>query len=333
MVGVTKVNSRDLLTQIGAEIRNAREIAIFSHIRPDGDTLGSLFGLAQALINAGKSVQLICSDPLPKDGWFSNSGSDLPARVRTAPERFDLSICVDISSIERAGNYFIENAGVTPDIVIDHHYSNPGFGKLNYIDAEAASNCEILTEIMPLIGLTIDPVGANFLLSGILTDTQGFSTSNVSAKTLRLAADLVDLGGGLYRLFSDVIKAHSLEANGIWEIGLRNAVVDLPLIWTVIRQSEREKTKYADSDDANVINRLISSNGVKVAIVFMESADGKRTKVSLRGKPGYNVAAVAESFGGGGHLAAAGADIGMALNETVEAVVAAARAMIAEASR
>ena len=196
-----------------------------------------------------------------------------------------------------------------------------------------ASNCEILTEIMPLIGLTIDPVGANFLLSGILTDTQGFSTSNVSAKTLRLAADLVDLGGGLYRLFSDVIKAHSLEANGIWEIGLRNAVVDLPLIWTVIRQSEREKTKYADSDDANVINRLVSSNGVKVAIVFMESADGKRTKVSLRGKPGYNVAAVAESFGGGGHLAAAGADIGMALNETVEAVVAAARVMIAEASR
>lgn len=327
------VNFHDTLERIGAAIKNAQEIAIFSHIRPDGDALGSLFGLGQALINAGKSVQLISSDPLPKDGWFYNSGSELPNLVRSTPDRFDLSICVDISSIERAGNYFLDRPNLAPDIVIDHHYSNPGFGKLNYVDAEAASNSEILAEILPLIGLPIDTVSANFLLSGILTDTQGFSTSNVSAKTLRLAADLVDLGGSLYRLFSDVIKAHSLEANGIWETGLRNAVADLPLIWTVIRQSERKAANYEDSDDANVINRLVSSNGVAVAIVFMESADGQRTRISLRAKPGYNVASVAASFGGGGHVAAAGADIPGKVDDVIPEVVAAAKAMIAASSR
>lgn len=323
-----------ILDQIREKIEAAERIAIFSHIRPDGDALGSLFGLGRALLNAGKSVQLISSDPLPKEGWLADSGCDLPDRVRRAPEEaFDLSICVDISSRDRCGTFFDERPEMTPDIVIDHHYSNPGFGVLNYVDAEAASNCEILAEIMPVLGLEIDEISANFLLSGVLTDTQGFSTSNVSAKTLRLASELVDRGGKLYEIFADVIKAHSLEANALWEVALRNTVVELPLIWSTIRHSERVAAKYPDGDDANVVNRLLSSNGVKVAIVFMESEDGERTKVSWRAKPGYNVASVASSFGGGGHIAAAGADIAGRLADVREAVVAATKLMISRAAR
>lgn len=322
------MTNQEIIQQIREKIHSAKRIAVFSHIRPDGDTLGSLFGLGQALQRAGKSVQLISSDPLPSEGWFPGSDAPEAAHVRKCPDAFDLSICVDISSRDRAGDYFQDHPEIEPDIVIDHHYSNPGFGKLNYVDDHAASNSEILAELIPQLGLTIDAAAANYLLSGVLTDTQGFSTSNVTPKTLQLAAELISAGGNLYQLYADVIKAHSLEANGLWEAAFRNTEVELPLIWATIPHADRVAARYPDSDDANVVNRLLSSNGVKVAIVFMESPDGTRTKVSWRAKPGFNVADVASSFGGGGHVAAAGADIGMGLKETVEAVVASTKAMI-----
>lgn len=325
------MTNQETIQQIREKIHSAQRIAIFSHIRPDGDTLGSLFGLGQALRMAGKSVQLISSDPLPKEGWFPGADSAEAAQVQTYPDAFDLSICVDISSRDRAGDFFQDHPEVQPDIVFDHHYSNLGFGKLNYVDDKAASNSEILTELIPQLGLTIDAMSANYLLSGVLTDTQGFSTSNVTPKTLQLAAALVAAGGNLYQLYADVIKAHSLEANALWEAAFRNSQVELPLIWATIPHADRVAAHYPDSDDASVVNRLLSSNGVKVAIVFMESPDGKRTKVSWRAKPGFNVADVATSFGGGGHIAASGADVEMTLNETVEAVVAATKEMIRKA--
>lgn len=332
-------NDNDLVTRDGIvrEIKTAidasQRIAIFSHIRPDGDTLGSMFGLGQVLRNAGKDVQFISNDPLPTEGWYKDSGSDLPSMVRTRPEAHDLTILVDISVLDRAGDYFAENPTIVPDIVIDHHVSNTRYGRINYVDADAASTCEIITRLLPEMGYEIDAVSANFLLSGILTDTQGFSTSNTTASSLRLAADLIDRGGKIYDLSAEVLKAHSYEANGIWEVAFRNTVFDAPLIYSVIRHADRVATGYEDGDDAGVVNRLLSTIGAKVAVIFMESEDGKRTKISFRAKPGYNVSELAAQFGGGGHIAASGADVSGAVDEVLARVIPAAKAMIAAGAR
>ena len=195
-------------SQLIGEIKNrlsiANNIVIASHVRPDGDAIGSLLGLGLALRDAGKSVQMILVDGAPAS-FKHLAGSEL---IKKEPAGgHDTFITVDCADFKRTGKVF-ENFG-QPDINIDHHKTNENFGKLNLIEAEEVATSAILTAHLPEWGYKITQPIAAALLTGIITDTLGFRTSNTTPEALRQCATLMETGVDMPEIYMRaLVKKH-----------------------------------------------------------------------------------------------------------------------------
>ena len=184
---------------ISKELQNARQILITTHIRPDGDAIGSLIGLGLSLQAAGKYVQLVMQNDIPPTFRFLD-GYDL---IKRKPEiQYELIIMLDCGDISRSG-YPI--SGRMVDINIDHHVTNARFARINLIEDKAVSTSAILAEHLPEWGLQIEQRSAQALLSGIVSDTIGFRTPNVTPQTLRLAAELMEKGADLAHIYNQAL--------------------------------------------------------------------------------------------------------------------------------
>jgi bifunctional oligoribonuclease and PAP phosphatase NrnA len=302
--------------KIRESFENSHNIVLVSHIRPDGDCIGSVLGLGLALKETGKNVQMVLRDGIP--GSFKHlPGSDLVTRKITA--NFDLSVVLDSSDLSRIGGVL---DGATPDINIDHHITNLNFALHNYVEAESAATAAIITKNIKRWGLPLTKAVAANLLTGIVSDTIGFRTSNVTPETLRLAADLMETGARLDQLYFQALVSRSSEAINYWGKGITNINRDGQIIWSVLTLKDRENSGYTGNDDADFINILSSVRDFDIAIIFIEQK-GKKVKVSWRAQPGWNISQIALQFGGGGHPAAAGAEINGTIEEVQPAVLAA----------
>lgn len=297
------------LHTLQALIQAAQRMLVVSHIHPDGDAIGSLLALGLALQTAGKDVQMVLSEGVPSNYRYL-PGSD---QVQKKPEgRFDLTFTVDCSDLERVGKAL--NGFVPPDVNIDHHPTNVLFAKNNFVETEATATSEILADLIPRLGLPVTQPVATALLTGIVTDTLGFRTFNVSPKVLRVAADLMETGASLPELYQQTLLNRSFVAAQYWGRGLSRLQREGRLVWTSLSLADREAVGYPGRDDADLINVLTTLNDTDVVIIFVEQAGGK-VKVSWRAQPGFDVARIAFQFGGGGHAAAAGAEISGSLEE------------------
>jgi len=301
--------------QISALLSQAQSVVVVSHIRPDGDAIGSLLGMGLALLRAGKKVQMVLQDGLPEKYSFL-PGSQLVQRTIETP--FDTLIVVDCSDLERTG--IILQGQNPPDLVIDHHKTNLAFGSLNYVEPQAVATAAILAEKLPVWGLEVDKAVAECLLTGILGDTIGFRTSNMSPQALRIAADLMEKGADLPTIYQKTLLSRSIAELRYWGRGLTNIRYEDGLLWTILTLDDRIKSAYPENDDADLINLLSSAADFLVVVLFIEQADG-RVKVSWRSAEGIDVSQVAFEFGGGGHAVAAGADIDGSLDKVVELVL------------
>jgi bifunctional oligoribonuclease and PAP phosphatase NrnA len=310
----------DLQIKIKQLIQDAQSILVTSHIRPDGDAIGSSLALALALIDKGKQVQVVLSDGLPAS-FKHLPGSEL---VRTKPEGiFDLIISVDCSDLKRVGKAL--DGYRPPDIVIDHHATTEGFGRLNLVDPEAAATASVLARNMPSWGLSITtPIAAN-LLTGLVTDTLGFRTSNTTPEVLRQAADLFEIGAELSTLYYRSLVRRTFPAAKYWGAGLSRLERLDRIIWTSLTMADRKASGYTGNDDADLISVISSIDDADVAIIFTEQ-NKRTTKVSWRGlKPEVDVSRVASQFGGGGHKAASGAECSGSLDEVRDRVLESTR--------
>jgi len=310
----------DLQRKIKKRIREARRILVTSHVRPDGDAIGSSLALTLALMEAGKQVQVVLADGLPA-GFRHLPGSELVKK--RAEGEFDLIICVDCSDLKRVG--LALDGYRPPDIVIDHHATNDAFGTLNLIDPEAVATASVLTRYMRGWGLIInEPIAVN-LMAGIVTDSIGFRTSNTNSEALRQAAELLDLGVNMSKLYYLSLVRQTFPAAKYWGVGLSSLQLTDGIAWTSLTLTDRKAAGYSGDDDADLINVLSSIEEAEIAVVFVEQNKNK-TKVSWRAlKPGIDVSQIACQFGGGGHKAAAGAEITGSLQEVRERVLEATR--------
>ncbi len=306
----------DLQTTIKDRIQAAQRILVTSHIRPDGDAIGSSLAMGLALLDEGKQVQVVLSDGLPASFKHLPGGEKIRHK---AEGEFDLIICVDCSDLKRVGKA-LDNYH-PPDIVIDHHSTTEAFGTLNLIDPQAAATASVLTRFMPTWGLTISaPIAAN-LLTGLVTDTLGFRTSNTTPEVLRQAADLIELGADMTMLYYRSLVRRTFPATKYWGAGLSNLERADGIIWTTLTVADRKASGYNGNDDADLISVISSIDEADVAIIFVEQ-NKKKTKISWRGlKPNIDVAQIASQFGGGGHKAAAGAELSGELDEIRERVL------------
>ena len=296
------MQKNEIHSAIRLKLANANRIVITSHVRPDGDAVGSLLGLGLSLIAAGKQVEMVLADGVPAP-FRHLTGSDLI--TRHIKGRYDLAIVTDCSDLIRTGGSLADRI---PDINIDHHITNLNFATINLVDSGEAASSAILAGSMPLWDLAIPTAAASALLTGIISDTLGFRTSNVTSETLRLAAGLVDLGANLTDLYNRALVQRSYEAVLFWGMGLENLQRDDRMVWTYLSLEDRMRAGYSGNDDADLVNLLATIDSAEVTVVFVEQKSG-HIKVSWRGVPGYDVSRIALQFGGGVHAAAAGADI------------------------
>ncbi len=301
---------RDIITEIKERLAKARRVVIASHVRPDGDAVGSLLGLGLALQDAGKQVQMILVDGCPGSFRYLE-GND---QVRNAPEgEHDTFITVDCADFKRTGKVF-ESYG-QPDINIDHHKTNEKFGKLNLIEAEEVATSAILTKHLPAWGLRITQPVAAALLTGVITDTLGFRTSNTTPEALRQAATLMETGVDMPEIYMRALVRRSYPSARYWGAGLSSLESRHGIVWGTLTVADRKKAGYGGNDDADLINIISAIDGNKVGMIFVEQSDN-HVKISWRAlEPGIDVSQIAKHFGGGGHAAAAGADIPGALSD------------------
>ncbi len=312
-----------IIRQIRDRLNEARSILLASHVRPDGDAIGSLLAFGLALQDAGRAVQMVLQDGVPASFRFLH-GHD---QVKKEPSgTWDTFISVDCADFKRLGKAF--ESVRKPDINIDHHITNEKFGSLNLIEGEEVATAAILTNHLPHWGLKITQPVASALLTGIVTDTLGFRTSNTTSECLRQSAALMELGADLPELYSRSLVRRSFPAARYWGAGLSSLEREDGLVWGTLTLADRKAAGYGGNDDADLINVISAIDGSQVGMIFVEQTDN-HVKISWRAlENGYDVSKVAKHFGGGGHAAAAGADIPGSLNEIQPLVLKTTREML-----
>lgn len=307
-----------------AEFRQAVEAAqtvlVVTHVGPDGDALGSLTAVGQALSRLGKEVTLACESDIPARFDY------LPVidRVVRRPDTrviFDLLIALDCGDEQRMGEVFTQLPDPKPTIInIDHHITNTYFGDLNWV-ADCPSTAEMVYNLFNDLGWEIDRGIAMSLLTGVVTDTLGFRTPNVTPATLRTASALMEAGADLPLITMQTLNLKPLSTLRLWQIGLNQMQIEDGLMWTSITSRDREMIGYRNDSSSGLVNLLADVNRVAIGVVLMEMEDGT-IRVGFRSRPPYDVAQLAQKLGGGGHPQAAGC--------TMEGPLAKAEAQIIE---
>lgn len=305
-------------------IAAAQRVLLLTHLAPDGDAVGSLLGFGLALRDAGKAVVMACADPVPDLFEFLPAAGEI---ARAFSGEFDLIAALDAADPGRLGALG-EALPRRPDLLFDHHVTNPGYADLNLIDVGAASTAELIAEHLPALGLPLNRPAAECLLAGVITDTLGFRTSTTTARTLALTQRLMETGASLPEIYDRAFYKRSFAAVRLWAEGLAHIQLEGRLVWTELTLEARRAARYYGQGDADLINVLTSVREADIAVIFVERSDGK-VKISWRAVPGLNVAALAASFGGGGHAPAAGAEVAGALEEVKARVLDATRALLA----
>ncbi len=295
------------------------KIFVAAHIMPDGDALGSALGLTWALRKLGKTVTVTCNDHVSNTFKYLPGFAELGARV---PADETLLVFVDGSSADRFGAaYDPQLFNGRPVLVIDHHITNDKFAPFNFIDTRAASTAEIIFRFVRAFGVPCDRTIAQCLLTGIVTDTLGFRTSNTTVETLKTATALMEAGGSIPEVIEHAFNQVPLASLRLRGKLFSEAKMDGAILWAEVPHKLLRELGLNGNGTGGIINQLLSVEDAKVALVLIERENGK-IDVGLRARVGFDVAGVAARLGGGGHKQAAGALIDGPLPAARERVLA-----------
>jgi phosphoesterase RecJ-like protein len=302
--------------EIARTIRAAKRFAILSHVRPDGDALGSQLALALSIQNLGKSVVAWNEQGLPESFRFLKE-SNLITTPPDEAQDFDLVIALDTASQQRLGSTLdaIRNAGKW--VNIDHHISNPGYGDLVYIDPGAPATGEIVYEFLRRENFPMPLAAADALYVAISTDTGSFRFSNTTARTFEVAAELIRSGvdaGNIAKKLYESYPKRRVQLLGKILPGAAFEADDKIASLTLTNQT-KEDLKIQHDEIDGLIDYVRCVDSVVVALFFEELAEGK-VRLSARSKSDkIDVNKICSEFGGGGHARAAGARIRGKLEE------------------
>ena len=291
------------LLETGNMLLAAQKIVLCCHVSPDGDTLGSALGLARFLEQKGKEVTVFVDDDINKSLSFIPGVDKVQRPEAGVIVEADLFVVVDASSFDRVG---ICNEVVKAPVLlnIDHHISNTEFADYLYLDAEAAAAGEIMCDLFEAMGWEYDEAIAVDFYTAITTDCGSFRYSNTTSKTMQRAAKLLDYGVKPNEI-SDMLDVRSRKTTELLAKVLPSLTFDYEGKVAHITITNDLYDKEAQTDSFVSYPRYIE--GVEVAIMF-KAVEPEVTRVSMRSS-NVDVASVALSFGGGGHLRAAGCTI------------------------
>lgn len=299
----------------------ANKIVLASHVNPDGDTLGSSLALTHALRALGKTAIPLSHDRVPDilkwmpgSEWVQND---------TASRDFDLAVICDTGTAERIGRVrpIVEAAPLT--LTIDHHIAEGEFGDIRVVDSHAAATGELVFALLQEMGAPITEAIAQCLLCAIVTDTGSFRYMNVTPTTFHIAAELMDAGAcpaAIAELVFDNRSFASLKLMGR-ALDSMQTTANGRIAWAQIRASDFKELGTTDEDTEGIVTNVRAVSTAQVGVLFRE-IPGKKVRISLRARDGFDVNKVANVFGGGGHRLAAGCSLDPPLEDVVSKVLA-----------
>jgi len=307
---------RDALTVIGA----ARKIVLACHINPDGDTLGSALALAHALIRMDKQVTVLSHDGVP-DIYEWMAGAEM-VQTESSDRDFDLAIVCDTGTLERVGGAKSAIESARDSMNIDHHVAEGEFGRIRLINAKAAATGELVYGLIRALNVQIDGPIAECLLCAIVTDTGSFRYMNVTPSTFHIAAHLMEFGACPAAISELVFENRSLASIKLLGRAIESLEVsaDGRVAWSHVRASDYAEIGASDEETEGIVAQVRSVKGALVGVLFRE-IPGKKVRISLRAREGYDVNRVANAFGGGGHKLAAGCSLDPPLEDAERKVL------------
>ena len=314
------------LEDAAAAIHASQTIVLACHVNPDGDALGSMLGLALALLPLGKTVTCLSEDGVPAILTFLPGAERV--RQTTDIASFDLALVVDSGDLPRIGTTLQPIIGRAKRVVdIDHHVTAGAFGDIRVLDARAASTAEIVYALLQTLQAPITPEIATCLFTGIITDTGSFRFQNVTPNTLQVAAALLEAGAPPAFISEHVFENRTFAATQLLGHALSSLrkTPDGSIVWAHITAADFAETHATDQDTEGIVSYVRGVQNAEVGILFREMAGGG-VRVSLRARDTVNVAEIASQFGGGGHRMASGCTVEMPLAEAEAAVIQAVEA-------
>jgi bifunctional oligoribonuclease and PAP phosphatase NrnA len=285
-------------------IDDAQTVLVLTHVDPDGDAIGSLTAVGNALARMGKQVTMACDDSVPVRFRFLPLTDKVQKGI--SPEAvFDLAIALDCGDESRMGRTFADLNQKPFLINIDHHVTNTSFGQINLVDGEATSTAEMLYELFVAIGVEITADIALSLLTGVVTDTLGFRIVGVTPRTMEITSALMAAGADLSLVTMLALNLKPLSTIRLWQLGLNQMKLDGGLAWTSLSYKAQQEIGFNSPSSVGLVNILANIEEAVMSAVLLEQQDGS-VRVGFRCRPPYSVSEVALNLGGGGHPLAAG---------------------------
>ena len=318
--------------QIGEVLRSHQSFILLSHIRPDGDAIGSQLALGYSLLAMGKSVRIINEDGLPENLAFL-PGSEIVETPPAEPVDAEVAIALDTATKPRLGDGSLHAASKAALwLNIDHHISNPKYGDLNLIDSTSPATGQILYDLITELDMPMPPETRDSIYVAVSTDTGSFQYPSTTAKTYDMAADLIRRGVNVGEINSktyDEQPYRRLELMRALLNTLERSEDGTVAHWELLDHT-RIDLALRPEDSEGLIDIIRAIRGVKLALFFEELPDGK-IRVSMRSKePKLDVCKIATQFGGGGHALAAGIRMKGPLSDAKARVLAAVHARVEE---
>ncbi len=306
-----------MLKDVVEKLQNAKKIAIFNHINPDGDAHGSAFGLKLALKAMGKDAEVFIrsGDDLTKEYKLIKGTDKSNVKISDC----DLLVAVDCADIARLGEFGEAFSGNT--IAIDHHVTHKTFAQTTMVAADSPATGEIIFDVIKALGVEINYDIAYNLYLAIACDTGSFKYSSTTPKTHMVAAELIKTGIDFADMTKQLFDSKSFEYLQMYKKGIENLEIcaDGKIALLAFCEDDFAKAGISEADADGVVNLPNSVAGTEVGVYIRQRGD--EFKVSLRSNGALDVSKVAEGFGGGGHKAASGFSMKLPLDEVKTLVV------------
>ncbi len=292
-----------MLSQVVELIENKQKFGITTHIKPDGDGVGSSLGLCWLLRSLGKQAEVIVHGDIPPS-YRSLPGADDIRHVEAVDRQYDAIFVIECSDLSRPG---IRGLDRELTVNIDHHATSEHYGTINWIDSTASAVGEMIYNLCKAIGGRVTKEIAECVYMALVTDTGSFHFSNTTDRTLKVASELVKAGAKPAEISETVYNNYPWSRIELMRQVIGTIRRDESGRVASMRQTlkMREEAGAVDGDNNGFVNIPLAAREV-LAVAYMREVGPEQYRVSLRSKGSINVAKIAEQFGGGGHRNAAG---------------------------
>ncbi len=314
--GIHAADGDDALAAILKVLREGERFLLCSHAQPDGDAVGSMLALRMVLQQMGKRADLVTADRVPAH-YRRLPGVETILTTHSVSGSYDAVVLLECDSLQRTKLQGLEDFY---QINIDHHLSGQDFANLNWIDRKAVSVGEMVHRLARAAGTTVTPELATCFYVTVLTDTGGFCYGTVDASTFALAQLLVEAGADPIAIAQDVYFSAPASKLHLLGVALGRLKHEGRLAWLWVTNDDMIKSCATEEDSDGIVNFALGVESVEAAVFLRELPEG-RVRLSLRSKGEVNVAAIAESLGGGGHENAAGCTLDGPLERALDQIL------------